>query len=185
MKILKIKKQNLSGIVKEAAEAIKGGQIVVCPTDTVYGLICDATNKKAVRKIYKIKQRPKNKLLPVFVKDLEMAKKIIRINPGQEKLLKKVWPGSVTVVIQKEQSALRVPKYRLITDIIKKLNRPLSETSANISGEPPTAKIAEVLQYFKRHKHKPDLVLDAGDLKTSKPSRVVDLTGSKPKVLRK
>ena len=164
---------------------IKNGGVIVCPTDTVYGLICDATNKKAVEKMYKVKKRPRNKLFPVFVKDIKMAKKFAKISYEQEKFLKKVWPGAVTVVIEKERSALRIPRYGFIINIIKKINRPLAETSANISGQPPTTKVKEVLKYFKGREYGPDLVLDAGDLKPAKPSRVIDLTSFPPKTLRK
>lgn len=157
---------------------------MVCPTDTVYGLVCAAGDKKAISRIYKIKKRPKNKLLPIFVKDIKMAKKFVKINLEQEKFLKKAWPGAVTVVIEKKKNALRVPDNKFLIDLIKRAG-PLAETSANISGCPSTIKIGEVLRYFKGRKYQPDVVLDAGDLKLAKPSQVVDLTGSKPKVLRK
>ena len=186
---------------QKAIKALRLGMVLVCPTDTVYGLICDAANKKAVEKIYKIKKRPKNKLLPIFVKDIKMAKEFVEINPKQEKFLKKVWPGAVTVVIEKNKSAFRMPNHKfvlnlvkhagplaetsLVIDMIGRLGRPLAETSANISGQPATTKIKEVLKYFKGRKYGPDLIIDAGDLKPAKPSQVVDFTGSKPKVLRK
>ncbi len=171
--------------IKEVVKAIKNSGVVVCPTDTVYGLICLANDKKAVEKIYKIKKRPKNKLFPVFVKDIKMAKKFVKIGSEQEKFLKKVWPGAVTVVIEKRKSALRIPQCRFIINVIKKLNRPLVETSANISGKPATTKIKEVLKYFKGRKYQPDLILDGGNLKSAKPSKVIDCTGSAPVILRK
>jgi len=169
---------------QKAIKALRLGMVLVCPTDTVYGLICDAANKKAVEKIYKIKKRPKNKLLPIFVKDIKMAKEFVEINPKQEKFLKKVWPGAVTVVIEKNKSAFRMPNHKFVLNLVKHAG-PLAETSANISGQPATTKIKEVLKYFKGRKYGPDLIIDAGDLKPAKPSQVVDFTGSKPKVLRK
>ena len=169
---------------QKAIKALRLGMVLVCPTDTVYGLICDAANKKAVEKIYKIKKRPKNKLLPIFVKDIKMAKEFVEINPKQEKFLKKVWPGAVTVVIEKNKSAFRMHNHKFVLNLVKHAG-PLAETSANISGQPATTKIKEVLKYFKGRKYGPDLIIDAGDLKPAKPSQVVDFTGSKPKVLRK
>src|SRR3989344_6120503 len=166
---------------QKAIKALRLGMVLVCPTDTVYGLICDAANKKAVEKIYKIKKRPKNKLLPIFVKDIKMAKEFVEINPKQEKFLKKVWPGAVTVVIEKNKSAFRMPNHKFVLNLVKHAG-PLAETSANISGKPPTTKIKEVLKYFKGREYGPDLVLDAGDLKPANPSQVIDFTGSKPKV---
>lgn len=173
--------------LKKAVIAVKSGSVLVCPTDTVYGLVCDASNKKAIARIYLIKKRPKSKPLPIFIRSVAMAKKIAKINKIQEEFLKKVWPGKTTVVLNAKKSGtigLRVPNSKFILDLIK-CTGPLAETSANISGEPPTTKIKEVLKYFKGRKYGPDLVLDAGDLKPGKPSQVIDFTGSESKVLRK
>lgn len=173
--------------LKKAVSAVKNGSVLVCPTDTVYGLVCDASNKKAIARIYLIKKRPRSKPLPVFVKNIAMAQKIAKINKTQEKFLKKVWPGKTTVVLNAKKGGtigLRVPNSRLILDLIKRTGL-LAETSANISGEPPTTKIREVIKYFKGRKYGPDLILDAGDLKPAKPSQVIDFTESEPRVLRK
>jgi len=188
MKILRINKQNFNQAVKEVAKSIKNGRIIVCPTDTVYGLICDATNKKAVNKLFKIKKRPAKKPIPIFIKDIKTAKNLAKIDLDQEKFLKKVWPGAVTAVLKskkgKKTIGLRIPNYQLILDLLKNVNHPLTGTSANISGKPPSIKIKEVLKQFASQKHQPDLVLDAGDLSRSKPSTVIDLTVLPPKILR-
>lgn len=176
-------------ILQKAVLAIRAGKVLVCPTDTVYGLICDAANKKAVKKLYQIKKRPESKPLPIFVNGLKMAQKLAEINKKQEKFLGDVWPGAITVILKSKRGGktvgLRMPKHKFITGIIKKLGRPLAETSANISGEAPTTKIKEVIEYFKGQENQPDLVLDGGDLAPSKPSRVIDLTGPRPIILRK
>jgi len=173
--------------LRKAVKVIKSGKILICPTDTVYGLICRAGDKKAIEKIYKIKKRPKNKPLPVFVNTIVMAKAMAMIDKNQEKFLKKIWPGKTTVIFNSRKSGtigIRIPDHKFVLNLVKHTG-PLMETSANISGMPPTTKIEEVLKYFKGRKYQPDLVLDAGDLKPAKPSQVVDLTGLKPKVLRK
>lgn len=171
--------------LQKAVKAIKAGKILICPTDTVYGLICDAGNKKAIDRIYLIKKRPKSKPLPIFVRSIAMAKKIAKINKIQEGFLK----SAVTVVLKSKKGektiGIRMPKYKLVLDIIGRLGRPLAETSANISGRRPTTKIKEVLKYFKGRKYQPDLILDGGNLKLSKPSKVIDLTELGPKILRK
>lgn len=185
MRILNIKKQN---IIKEAIKLIKKGEIVISPTDTVYGLICDATNKKTVKRLFKIKKRPREKPIPIFVKDIEMAKKLAKINPKQEKFLKKVWPGKVTVVLKskdKKTIGLRIPNYKFINQLLSIINKPLTGTSANISGKPASTRIKEVIRQFQNQKHQPDLIIDAGNLKPAKPSMVIDLTSSKIKILRK
>ena len=192
MKIIKISSKNL----KKAIEIIKKGGVVVCPTDTVYGLIADVKDKTAVKKIFKIKKRSLKKYLPVFVKDLKMAKDLANINKEQEKILKKYWPGKVTVILKAKslkfpkgilsydkKIGLRIPDYKFLSLLLRKINRPLVETSANISGKKASTKIKEVLKQFEKGRCQPDLVLDAGNLKISLSSTVVDLIDFK--ILRK
>ncbi|HZX50015.1 MAG TPA: L-threonylcarbamoyladenylate synthase [Candidatus Paceibacterota bacterium] len=182
--------------VQEATEMIKKGKVVVCPTDTVYGLVADATNEKAVKRIFQIKGRGKGKALPVFVKNVAMAKKFARVSKEQEEFLRKVWPGKVTVVFQSKhvlpkalemdgKVALRIPKHELVAALLKKLNRPLTGTSANVSGQPSCSSATEVNVQFARRKHQPDLVVDEGKLPKSKPSKIVDITGEKMRILRR
>jgi len=180
-----------------ATQLIKEGKVIVCPTDTVYGLICDALNEKAISKLFKIKKRPPEKPIPVFVKDMKMARKLAYIGKNQEKFLKKVWPGKVTVVLRakgkppkgivssENKIGLRILNYQLINILLKKLKQPLTATSANISARLASTKIKKIVNQFKKTKLKPDLIIDAGNLKPSKPSTVVDLTGPKLKILRK
>jgi L-threonylcarbamoyladenylate synthase len=200
---MKIKRLKITELVK----IIKQGGVVVFPTDTVYGLLADGTNEKAVKKIFRIKKRPKEKPIPLFVKDIEMAKKFAYINKKQENLLKLFWPGKVTAVLKRPRTrtssvrgkknkkliiygvarntiALRIPNYRLVNVLLKKLDRPLTGTSANISGKPASTKIREVLKQFKNAKEKPDLILNYGNLQFSLPSIVIDLTGKKTRILR-
>ena len=192
MRIIKANSKNL----QETIKAIKEGKVLVCPTDTVYGLICDAKNKKSVTKIFRIKKRPKGKPISIFVKNLGMAKKFAKIDKKTEGFLKEAWPGAITAVLRPKKNlpcniskgkntiGLRIPKYKMITILIDKINRPLAESSANISGQPPSGSIKKVLRQFKRRKYQPDLIIDAGNLPKSKPSTVLDLTIFPPKVLR-
>lgn len=197
MEVLKVNQKNFKKTINKAIESIKKGEVIVCPTDTVYGLISDATNEKAVKKLFKIKKRSVLKPIPIFVKDMKMAKKFARINKNQEEFLKKLWSGKVTVVLKRRKKkiklfgvapdtiALRIPKYKLINELLKKLNCPLTGTSANISGKPASTKIKIVTFQFKNQKFLPDLVLNSGNLRKSSPSTVIDLTKKKPKILRK
>ena len=203
MELLKIRQVNLGEIVRKAVKFIKKGKVLICPTDTVYGLIADAANKKAVEKLFKIKKRNSGKPVPIFAKDIKMAKKLAVIDKEQEKFLKGVWPGKVTVVlkrprfrrgfggrgkiygIDKKTIGLRIPKYKLINTLLEKVNRPLTGTSANLSGRPASVKIKEVLKQFKNQKFQPDLIINVGNLPKSRPSKVIDLTCKKEKILRK
>lgn len=196
MLILKVDQRNLKTIVKIMVKSIKQGEVVVCPTDTIYGLLADATNEKAVKKLLKIKKRNTQKPIPIFVKDLKTAKRLAQINKNQEKFLRKVWPGKVTTVLKRKNKlpkilfaerktiGLRIPDYKIINQLLFIINRPLTGTSANISGKPPSTKIKEVISQFKNQKFQPDLIIDVGNLPKSKPSIVFDLTIWPPKILR-
>ena len=174
--------------LKRAVKAIKNGKILVCPTDTVYGLICDFNNKKAVERLYKIKKRQKTKPIPIFIKDIRTAKHLAKISPEQEEYLRKFWPGKVTFVLQKRKGrgtiGLRIPEHDFLFSLIEKTNRPLTGTSANIAGKPSSTKIKEVIMQFRNKKHRPDFIVDAGNLKINKPSKVIDLTVWPYKTLR-
>jgi len=197
MRILKVDKKNLRKVVRITEKSIKKGEVILCPTDTVYGILADATNKKAVERVFQIKKRSRGKPTPIFVKDIKMAKKLAFVDKKQEKFLKIVWPGKVTVVLKRRDVlpkilfgrtktiGLRIPDYKLVNNLLLKLNRPLTGTSANVSGKPASTKIKEVLRQFEKEKIKPDLVLDAGNLKPSSPSKVIDLSGRKIKILRR
>jgi len=198
MRVLKLSPKNLQKMAHYLGEEIKKGKVAVVPTDTVYGLTADATNQKAIAKIIKIKKRQSNKPLPVFVKDLKMAKRVALINKKQTKILKKIWPGKVTAILTRKKTSLlpsalfagkktiglRIPDYKLINLLFDILNIPLIGTSANLSGGPEPVKIKEILDQFENQKIKPDIVIDAGDLKIKKPSTVVDLTGKEIKIIR-
>jgi len=194
MEKIKISSKNLKIIIEKVAGLIQQGRVIVCPTDTVYGLIADVQNKDAVEKVFKIKKRRPQKPLPVFVKNLEMTKSLAHINKSQEKFLKKIWPGKITVILKAKTKdfprgivskdkkiGLRVPKYDFLNALLEKVNCPLTGTSANISGEPASTKIKEVLKQFKNQLStknggvQPDIFLDAGDLKFSSSSTVIDL----------
>jgi len=189
MKILKLSSKNYKKVLKECVKALKKGKVLVCPTDTVYGLVCDGFNKKALNKVFKIKKREKSKKLPLFVKDIETAKKLCQVNEWQERFLRKVWPGKVTVVLRKRKNkketlGLRIPNYRFVLDLLEKVNTPLTGTSANISRQPPARNLKEIIKNFKNLPLKPHLIIDGGELKSS-VSTIVDLTKKNVKILRK
>lgn len=199
MKILKINPENLresKEAIEEAIEVIRKGGVIVYPTDTLYGLGADATNEAAVRRVFKIKKRPETKPVPVIISDLEMAKKLAYFDKKIEKILFSIWPEAVTVLLEKKYTlpeivtagqrtiALRLPDYKIAHFLVVKAGVPIVATSANISGQPASNKIKEVLRQFTGGYYKPDLVLDAGDLKFSQASTILDLSKGKPKILR-
>lgn len=196
MKVIALPKENFKEEVKTAAAVLQKGGVIACPTDTVYGLLVDATNKKAVEKIFLIKRREKGKPLPIFVKNIAMAKKIAKVSLAQEKYMDKAWPGKVTLILEsrgalveetgtKEHIGLRIPKHKFIEAILKEIGIPLTGTSANLAGKPSLSDSKDIVKVFKKRKYRPDIVFDVGKLPRSKPSRVIDITEIQPKILRK
>ena len=189
---MKIVKQS-ANTVAVAVALLNNGGVVICPTDTVYGFLADAQNKKAVEKIYRIKKRPKSKPLPVFVSSLKMAQEISHIDVRTKKILKKYWPGKYTFIlkrkytkkvtavkfivygIDKKTIALRIPKHQFLQKLLKKVNRPLAQTSVNISSKDSLNNISDILATFGKSKLV-DLIINGGDIKKANPSKVMDLT---------
>lgn len=199
MNIVKVNPENLRASqygIEKAAQTIRWGGVVVAPTDTVYGLLADATNPDAVKRVFRIKKRPETKPVPLIVRDIEMAKKIAHIDERLERILGMMWPGAVTVILQQKFSlpplvtagkntiGLRLPDYKILHYLMEAVGKPLTATSANISGLEPTINVEEVVEQFRKEFYRPELILDSGELKFSEPSTVLDLSGDKPKIIR-
>lgn len=195
MDILSLATRNGQQVVEYCSKLIKQGKVIISPTDTVYGLVADASNKKAVNAVYHIKRRDKSLFLPLFVKNMAMAKKIAKISKSNEALLEEKWPGKFTAVlsrntdmklfgVDKNSAALRIPNYPFLNSLLETLNIPLTATSANISGQIALTKIDEVIKQFGDKAIKPDLIVNAGDLTPSKTSTIVDLRQNHPIILR-
>jgi L-threonylcarbamoyladenylate synthase len=199
MRIFKVNPENLresKEAVEEAVRVVSKGGVIIYPTDTVYGIGCDATNEEAVKRVFRIKKRHEDKAVPLLVSDLEMAKKSAYFNEKVEKMLLSVWPGPITVLLSKKHSlprivtgnkptvALRIPDYKITHYMVVLCGVPLVATSANISGEPSSNRIEEVIEQFRKSDLRPDLVLNAGDLKFSEPSTILDLSKGKPIITR-
>lgn len=197
---MKIVKADLSGdfseAIQEAIAVLKLGGTIVYPTDTLYGLGANGLDPYAVEKVFKIKQRPKTKPLPIAVRNIKWAKELAFIYKKEEEILNAVWPGAVSVILPKRNIvsdiltagqpnvAMRVPNNPFVDKLLGRFGYPITSTSANISDELPSSKISEIIERLENSEYKPDLVIDAGDLKESEPSTILDLTSDKPKILR-
>ena len=179
----------------EAAAAILRGEIIAVPTDTVYGLVCDARNEDAIRRLFAMKERPQEKAFPVFVRDIAMARRYAYVSDAKAKFLERVWPGAVTVVFHhkeklppvltggKDTLGIRIPHHPFLSLVLDRAGFPLAQTSANISAMPPAKSREEVEECFKDKKEKPDMIVDGGVLPGAS-STVMDCTGVSPLLLR-
>jgi L-threonylcarbamoyladenylate synthase len=185
MKLIKLNKKSFNIVLKEAERAVREGKVVICPTDTVYGLCANALNQKAVNKVFKIKKRSKKKPLSVFAKSIGEASKISFLGKAEAEKMKS---GKVTGILKAKRKfpkgvlakggtiGVRIPDHVFIKKLLKMVKTPLTGTSANVSGKPASMNIKEILLQFEKEKYKPDLVIDSGNLKKRKPSTVVDFT---------
>ena len=173
---------------------LKQGNIVSLPTETVYGLAGNAYSRKAVKKIYTLKSRPKMNPLIVHYNDIKTANKDVLFNEKFFKLYTKFCPGPITFILKKKKKskidtlttanlntvAIRFPNHKVIRSILKLLKFPLAMPSANISRNLSPTKALDVIDEFK---NKIKIIIDGGKSKVGIESTVVDLT-KQPKILR-
>ena len=181
----KIKKIH-NNTISEAIGLLQKGKLVGFPTETVYGLGADATNKEAVLKIYKNKNRPKSNPLIVHVATLDQAKTIGVFDDKIEKIVKDFWPGPLTVVLRRKDNskiceelcagtdtiAIRIPNNKTILSLIKKLGNPIAAPSANKFGMLSPTSAAHVEKQFIDNDDL-QLILDGGKTKIGVESTVI------------
>ncbi len=196
MKRVKLTENNISDIVREAADKLQKGRAIIFPTDTLYGLGADALREDAVERFFALKKRPANKPIPLFVKDIDMAKELAFIDKKQEEILSKFWPGAFTFVLNKRKKVssrlsantqkigLRIPNNDFCRALLNEFNSPITASSANISGMENPADVDEIINQFKAESVTPSFVIEA-DKQAGEPSLVVDISfPQKPQVIR-
>lgn len=168
-----------------AVSYLKQGRIVAIPTETVYGLAANFSNKDALEKLYKIKNRPQDKPFTLAISKKEIIQDfVLELSPLSYKLMNRFWPGPLTLIFKAKDGntiGFRLPKNKIALNILDRLNLPLALPSANISGEEPACIGKDVLRDLDG---KVDLIIDAGKVELCKPSTIVDLSERIPKVVR-
>lgn len=195
---MEITKSNKKGLLA-ALKLLREGKSVVYPTDTAYGLGVDALNQRAVRTIYKIKSRNFRKPVHVIIGGLPMAKRYVETDAISERLFRNFFPGPLALVLplkKKLPAALkllaagtntlgvRMPDHAIALNLVRRLGRPITATSANLSGGPTPYSITAASRQFRGKVFRPDLYLDAGRLPRRPPSTLVSIKKRKIKILR-
>jgi len=184
--------------IKSTVEALKAGAVLVYPTETCYGLGCDATNEKAVERLFEIKKRQKNKSVLVLMADIAMAREYAEWNEKINELALKFWPGPLTLVSHGINSseladgtiaengsiAFRVTDHPLAEELTKELGRPLVSTSANIASLESPYDLESVFEMYEGAEKQPDIIIDAGDLPHRTPSTIARVENGEVHVLR-
>lgn len=180
--------------IRTAAEAIRRGELVIFPTETVYGLAADALNADAVRRVYEAKGRTDKQPLPVQVASLADVGKAAEFLPEHARpLAEKYWPGPLTLVLTKsaalpsvvtsgkETVGVRVPDHPVALALVKEVGSPIVATSANASGEPPATNAMDAVRGVGA---RASVVLDGGESRFGVASTVVDVSVSPARIVR-
>ena len=184
--------------VRRAARALRGGQVVAIPTDTVYGLAAAIDRPDAIERLYTIKGRPAEKAIPVLIADPAHLQTLTpRLSATAERLARRFWPGALTLVIpalpglpervttmtrdEMTTVAVRVPDHPVARAIIAAAGGALAVTSANRSGAAPAVEARDVRGMGLPG---PLLVVDGGRTPGGVPSTIVVATTERPEVLR-
>ena len=180
--------------ISQAADLIRQGQVVVFPTQGLYGLGADALSQTAVNRIFGIKERDSNKPLIVLIDHLRMMDQLApAVNPMARLLINELWPGKVTFVVQAHDHlptgltsnsgkiGIRLTAHPVAKALIRAASRPITGTSANLSGAAGCSSISNLSPSVCQMV---SLVLDAGALSGGIGSSIVDVSGIKPAILR-
>lgn len=176
--------------INEIVNAYENGQIIVYPTDTVYGIGCDPFNKDSISKIYDLKKREGNKRFPILGFSKEELEKIVEFSIDAEKISEKFWPGQVTLLlpIRKEMAekinnngklAVRVPNNECVLAILEKCKLIIG-TSANISGQESILDSNECKTKIPGI----DVLVNGGKITSLGESTIIDFIDDQVKVIR-
>lgn len=196
MEIIHYEPEKKASIIAEALTVLLSGGTIIYPTETSYALGADFFSPGACRRIYKMKFRDETKPLPVLVPDVTYAHTLVKFSRISERLASEHWPGPLTLVLpflyKKHWShhgsdflALRVSSHPFAFTLAKAFGGPLVSTSANISGVEPGYNVESVMNQLQESFMKPDLVINAGTLKSTPPSTIVKDENGRLTVLRK
>ncbi len=175
-----------------AIEALQKGNLIVLPTDTLYGLAADIFNKKAVEQIYKIKGMSQKKPLSFLCHNLSQVAEFANMSTQAYRIIKRLAPGAFTFVLpaqrivpkiltsKQKTVGIRIPNNPFLLEIIKDLGAPIISTTLTTSEDIPHSDPAEIYREFG---HQIEIVFDDGE-SFSEPSTILDLTSDEIQVLR-
>ncbi len=193
-KYIKVEKDTNLEILNKQAELIKNGGIVVFPTETVYGIGTNGLDEKAIRKLYKVKERPLDKPINLLVSDMKMVEELAEnITKLEYKLMELFFPGPFTIILKKKKIVpdvltanndtvgIRMPDSKIAQYLIKHAGVPIATPSANISGKPSGTNIEDIKNDFK---DKVDCYIEGEEKAYGISSTIVKVVDETPYVLR-
>jgi L-threonylcarbamoyladenylate synthase len=183
----------MSGSVETAAREIRAGNVIIYPTDTLYGIGANALDEAAIGRVFAAKKRM-DKPLSIVVGDFEMLARYCSVTRKQMALAKQLLPGPYTLLLRKRpvlpgvltpgsnKVGVRIPEHGFAIALVGRLGFPITATSANISGRKAPADASGISAALRE---KAALVIDAGRCKHAQESTILDLTGKKPRIVRR
>lgn len=184
--------QRSTGIAS-AVSAVKGGRLVVMPTDTVYGIGADAFDREAVGSLLAAKGRGRDMPVGVFVGSWNTIDGLVySVPPAARELIRAFWPGALSLVVRQAPSLqwdlgdangsvmLRMPMHPVAIELLREVG-PMAQSSANVSGQPAAVTATEA---YEQLGDKVEVYLDGGHAEQQAPSTIVDLTSAQPRILR-
>ncbi|RAV34314.1 L-threonylcarbamoyladenylate synthase [Corynebacterium heidelbergense] len=176
-----------------AVNAVKGGRLVVLPTDTVYGIGCDAFDNQAVEALLRAKRRGPDMPVPVLIGSWSTVEGLVReYSFNLRRLVEAFWPGGLSVVVHQAPSLpwnlgdtrgtvmLRMPLHPVALELLQRTG-PMAVSSANISGQPPAVTVAQAEEQLGGEV---GVYMDGGTATVGSPSTIVDLSSGRPRILR-
>lgn len=180
--------------LKQVAEIIKQGGVVVFPTDTVYGVGTNGLDADAVKRLYEVKNRPLNKPISLLVSDMEMINNLARdITDMEYKLMETFLPGPFTIILKKKDIipniltanmdtvGIRIPDSEIARKLIELAGVPIATSSANISGNRSGTNMQSVMEDFGTKVH---CYIDGGESRIGIGSTIVKVIDGKPEIIR-
>lgn len=179
--------------VAQTAVYARQGGLVVIPTDTVYGLGCDALQNEAILRLYQVKQRPLHKAIPVLLADISGLGELVSHVPDVARpFMEAYWPGPLTIVLPKKSGlppalspsdslAVRIPAHEAARAVIRAVGGAMAVTSANLADQPAAQTAVQALATFSGLV---TAVLDDGPTPGNLASTIIDCTQPQPVVLR-
>lgn len=186
--------RDLQSAVTKAADVIKSGGVVAFPTESFYGLAVNATEARAIQRLFDVKKRSGAQPILILIPDVEQLDRYVTHIPEIARMLmNKFWPGGLTLIFEAKPNlpagltagtgkvGVRLSSHPVATALAQAVGSPITATSANISGQPACSSAKEVFQSLGG---KVDLILDGGETAGGKGSTVLDVTMDPPVVVR-
>ena len=187
-------KERKAETLSAAVAALQRGDVIVFPTETLYGLGADALDSAAVDKVFRLKDRDSVNPIPVLVSDQAMLRILVAEVPAlAQRLIERFWPGPLTLVLPARAEVpqpllnstggvgVRISSQPIATELVKSLGRPLTATSANPSAQAPAHTVEEAKKYFA---DRIEIYIDGGTLTSKTGSTVAEVSGDTIRILR-